>query len=625
MCGIAGDIRWNAQPDENEVKKMVHRLQHRGPDDSGLWRSADKHCVLGHTRLSIIDLSDGGHQPMFDPLTKNAIVFNGEIYNYLDLRKECLQAGERFHSDSDTEVILALYRIHGIHCLSKLRGMFAFGIWDPKQQHLFLARDRVGKKPLNYALLDNGIVFSSELDAITHHKDVSGSIDNSALELYLQLQFIPAPWSIYKEVRKLPPASYAIYRRDGLKIQQYWDVNYKSKIKISEADAIDALEEKVKEAIKIRMRADVPLGALLSGGVDSSLVVALMSGMTSRPVKTFSIGFNESKHSELPYAKAVAEQYGTDHHPKVLHGDIGPHMENLIRHYGEPFADSSAIPSFFVCRTAQAGVTVAMNGDGGDELLGGYPRYWLKPQTITLGDLIARNHSSDKLAKLVSGLPEASSILARARRKWLLRFSNPELQSMMVCAAFWNDTERRQLLGRETSVLHEWRRNWLEGGYASANNPIDQMLWIDNRTYLAGDLLVKMDIASMHCGLEARSPLLDHKLIEFCASLPVNLKVHQSTGKYLLKKLAERNLPCDLIYRKKMGFGIPLSEWLSGTLRTLTEDILLDSTIMSPFDQSVIQRILKEFFMGKIDHSSRIWALLMFGLWHRYSLNARTL
>ncbi len=622
MCGIAGDLRWEDNPKEHKVQAMVHRLRHRGPDDSGVWQSPDKHCILGHARLSIIDLSAAGHQPMVDPVTQNAIVFNGEIYNFLELRKECIQAGERFFSDSDTEVMLVLYRKYGIHFITRLRGMFAFAIWDSTQKCLFLARDRVGKKPLYYALLRNGIVFASELDALVNHPDVSRDMDDEALELYLQLQFVPAPWSIYKAVRKLQPACYAVYNRNGLKTQQYWDVNYKPKIKITEQDALDALEAKLKEAIKLRMKADVPLGALLSGGVDSSLIVALMSGLTSESVKTYSIGFKEDVFNELPYAKTVAEQYSTDHHPDIINGDIEPLMQNLIRHYGEPFADTSAIPSFYVCRTARAGVTVAMNGDGGDELLGGYPRYWLKPQAIVLGRFFGQHGSPDKLATLVAGLPEARSLPARARRKWLLRFANPELQSMMAYAASWNDPEREALLGRKSSVLHEWRRSWFEKVEAFADNPIDRMLWIDNRAYLTGDLLVKMDIASMHCGLEARSPLLDHELIEFCASLPASLKVRRSTGKYLLKKLAERYLPKELIYRRKMGFAPPLSGWLRGSLRKLTEDVLLDRRLMSPFDQNVIQRIMNEFFEHGIDHSARIWSLLMFGLWHRYNLNA---
>ena len=377
MCGIAGELNWRAHASGEAVDAMVSGIGHRGPDDRGLWSSPNGVCVLGHARLSIIDLSPAGHQPMLDVITGNAIVFNGEIYNFQELRKKLVSAGDLFNSHSDTEVILALYRRHGIDCLKFLRGMFALAIWDEKRQRLFLARDRVGKKPLNYAVTKSGLAFCSELHPLSRHPGVDNGMDLEALELYLQCQFIPAPWTIYRGIRKLPPAHYAVYDRSGLKIEKYWEVDYRDKIQISEADALDALEEKLTEAVRLRMIADVPLGALLSGGVDSSVVVALMAKLSNEPVRTFSIGFEEEAFNELPWAQQAAERCGTLHHPDIVKGDVEHLLPKLARHYGEPYADDSAVPSFFVSAVARRHVTVALNGDGGDELLGGYPRYWL--------------------------------------------------------------------------------------------------------------------------------------------------------------------------------------------------------------------------------------------------------
>lgn len=619
MCGIAGHISFKELPSAHHVADLVRGIHHRGPDDSGLWVSPTKDCVLGHARLSIIDLSPLGHQPMVDSETGNSLVFNGEIYNFQTLRKECEAAGDTFRSNSDTEVILALYRRYGVDCLAKLRGMFAFALWDQRYKRLFLARDRVGKKPLNYALSEAGLSFCSELDPLSRHPGIDSGMDMEALELYLQCQFIPAPWTIYRGIRKLPPAHYAIYDRAGLKLEPYWEVDYREKIRISEADALDALEEKLIEAVRLRMIADVPLGALLSGGVDSSVVVALMAKLSKEPVNSFSIGFEEEAFNELPWAQEAAERCGTRHHPEIVKGDVEHLLPMLARHYGEPFADSSAVPSFFVSAMARRQVTVAMNGDGGDELLGGYPRYWLTDSALRISAILGELVSPKHLVDLAPRLLTAKSIPERVMRKLLLQYSNPELRSVLMYAGFWDDPLRRELLpdGSHT-LLPNWRRDWLERAFAHANNPVDRMLWMDNHTYLSGDLLVKMDIASMHCGLETRSPLLDHKVIEFCALLPVELKVRGGTGKYLLKKLAERYLPKELIYRRKMGFAIPVADWLRGKLAPLVDEILFDASLMTPLNGTVIRKTVKEFREQNIDHSSRLWALLMYGLWHRH-------
>ena len=619
MCGIAGELNWTPPADKQAVNAMVSGIAHRGPDDQGLWASPNGACALGHARLSIVDLSPAGHQPMLDPHTGNAIVFNGEIYNFHLLRKDCEAAGDAFQSHTDTEVILALYRRHGVGCLKFLRGMFALAIWDEQHQQLFIARDRVGKKPLNYALTPTSLVFCSELQPLSRHPGVDTGMDLEALELYLQSQFIPAPWTIYRGIRKLPPAHYATYDRNkGLQIAPYWEVDYRDKIRISEADALDALEEKLTEAVRLRMIADVPLGALLSGGVDSSVVVALMAKLNQESVRTFSIGFEEEAFNELPWAQQAAERCGTRHHPEIVQGDVAHLLPKLARHYGEPYADSSAVPSFFVSATARRHVTVALNGDGGDELLGGYPRYWLPASALRLSRLLGGLASPGCLTDLAPRLIGAKTIPQRAMRKLLMQYANPELRSVMMYAAFWNDEERRELLpDSRGELLPNWRRAWLEGAFAHASNPVERMLWYDNRTYLPGDLLVKMDIASMHCGLETRSPLLDHEVIEFCARLPIEFKVRNQVGKYLLKKLAERYFPVDFVHRRKMGFGIPLADWLRGPLRQTLNETLLDAALMAPLSATVIQRTLREFEAGGNNHESRLWALLMFGCWRR--------
>jgi asparagine synthase (glutamine-hydrolysing) len=619
MCGIAGHICFSERPPEHQVAELVRKIRHRGPDDSGQWISPGKECVLGHARLSIIDLSPLGHQPMVDPETGNCIVFNGEIYNFQIHRRNCEAAGDRFYSNSDTEVILALYRRYGIDCLSMLRGMFAFVLWDERNKHLFMARDRVGKKPLNYALTSDGLVFCSEIDPLSRHPAVSRDMDMEALELYLQLQYIPAPWTIYRQLRKLPPAHYAVFDRNGFRIAQYWDVDYRKKVRISEQDALDGLEEKLTEAVRLRMISDVPLGALLSGGVDSSVVVAIMAKLSDEPIRSFSMGFKEEAFNELPYAKQAAEVCGTRHHPEIVGGDVAEMLPLLAMHYGEPYADSSAVPSFFVCQAARRHVTVAMNGDGGDELLGGYPRYWLSPTQLLIASFIPNVLPVKTRAALSSRLSSAASLPARAVRKLLTEYVWPELRSVSMYSAFWNDVDRSFLMGENANseLLQAWRSNWLTQTCGHAGNPVDRMLWYDNRTYLAGDLLVKMDIASMHCGIETRSPLLDHEVIEYCAVLPVEYKVRNRIGKYLLKKLAERYFPLSFVHRKKMGFGIPLAEWLRGPLRQNMEEILRDPNYMAPLDLSTIDAVLSEFLNLQADHSSRLWALLMYGIWRK--------
>ncbi len=629
MCGLAGEVHWAQGVNPVATERMAQGVAHRGPDDQGLWLEADRRCVLAHRRLSIIDLSPLGHQPMLDPLTGNSVVFNGEIYNYRELRKQCQVAGDAFRSESDTEVLLALYRRHGVSFLRFLRGMFAIALWDARHEQLFLARDRVGKKPLNYALTNHGIVFCSEIHPLACHPSVSGEIDLEALELYLQLQAVPAPWTIYRQIRKLPPAHFAVFDRGGLRLERYWNVDYRATARLSEGEALEAFESRLTEAVRFRMISDVPIGALLSGGVDSSVVVALMAKLSGSPVRTFSIGFNESAFNELPYAAQAAEACGTLHRAEVVGGKIEDLLPQVARHYGEPFADSSALPSFRVSDVARQDVKVVLNGDGGDELLGGYSRYAVPDWSIRSGTLLGRMLGPRRLVDLMPLWANARSLPARALRKLAREVLNPEMGSLLMFMGYWNDELRAELMGQSQheQLLPAWRLRWLEEAFRHGHNPIDRMLWLDNRTYLPDDLLVKMDIAAMHCGLEARSPLLDHEVIEFCASLPVKYKVQRRTGKYLLKRLAEKYYPRDFVHRRKMGFGIPVADWLRGPLRRHAEEVILDPATMEPLDRDAIQRswarLTSAAGAAADAEAGRVWALLMYGQWRQLTREVR--
>jgi asparagine synthase (glutamine-hydrolysing) len=503
-----------------------------------------------------------------------------------------------------------------------MRGMFAIALWDAGLKRLFLARDRVGKKPLNYALTSEGLVFASEIGPLARHPAVSPETDFEALELYLQLQSIPAPWTIYRDIRKLPPAHYLLVDQHSCSIACYWNVDYRRKSVVTEEQALEAFEAKLTEAVRLRMISDVPLGALLSGGVDSSVVVALMSKLSGDPVRTFSIGFGEERFNELPYAQSAADRCGTLHHPEIVAGEVGHLLPLIARHYGEPYGDSSAVPSFFVSQVARRHVTVVLNGDGGDELLGGYERYCVRDWAIASGGRMSSMIGPRRLARMVPYLSRSRSTPARAFRKLMREAVSPELGSLMMFQSFWNDHERRGLLNGSGApwAVPEWRERWWTEAFEQASNPIDRMLWQDNRTYLSDTLLVKMDIASMHCGLEARSPLLDQEVIEFCAGLPVELKVNGRVGKYLLKKLAEKYYPAGFVHRKKMGFGIPVAQWLRGPLRGLVEATILDRGLMDPLSQPVIQRSWQALLRGEapVDaNASRIWTLLMYGQWRQ--------
>ena len=465
-----------------------------------------------------------------------------------------------------------------------------------------------------------GLTFCSEIDPLARHPWTDNALDIQALDFFLHLQYVPTPHSIYRGIRKLPAAHYGLFGADGLSIKPYWQINYQDKLQLSEADALDAFEEKLSESIKLRMVADVPVGALLSGGVDSSVVVALMAKFSNTPVHTFNVGFEQKEFDESGYAQEAASICNTLHHSISL---ISPNTEllpTIIQRYGEPYGDSSALPSFIVCAEAHKEVKVVLNGDGGDELLGGYSRYALPSSAINLATWLRRHYPYshiDPIKILSSGrflFPFKK--ISRFSLKYLIL---PDASPLTMYSSCFDDEERTLLLNKSVSEnLSQWRASFYTQSRSLTNNPIDSMLWLDNQIYLPDDLLIKMDIASMHCGLEARSPLLDQQLIEFCARLPVDLKVKHCVGKYLLKKLAERYYPKNFVYRSKMGFGIPLATWLRGPLRNVLGDVLRDPTCMYPLNTKKVENYYQRFIEQNSNDETRIWLLLMYGLWRRY-------
>jgi asparagine synthase (glutamine-hydrolysing) len=626
MCGIAGIVELRHTRAQREIaERMCRLLVHRGPDDEGFY--VGDGVVLGSRRLAIIDLV-GGRQPQANEDGTIRVVLNGEIYNFQDLRNTLQRRGHRFATSSDTEVLVHSYEEYGTEFLHHLRGMFAFALWDERKRQLLLARDRVGKKPLFYAKTENEFVFASELRALLAHPAVSRDIDPTAIDDYLTYGYIPAPKTIFRHVRKLQPGHFLTVQptTQELSNQRYWHLEYTPPLDINEEEAGEMLLEQLTDAVRLRMIADVPLGALLSGGTDSSLVVALMSRLSSRPVKTFSIGFHEQEFNELPYARRVAEFFGTDHHEMVVTPSALEVLPILVRHYGEPFADSSAVPTYYVAKLTRQHVTVALNGDGGDECFAGYERY--------LGSMLAQRYRripkflrKAVLEPVVNALPASSSGRSRFRQarrfidaadqpfadrylRWVTYFSPHEKQNLYTSAF------RSELGGYESG---SWLMELFNRLHVNGDASLDTLLAVDVQSYLPYDLLVKMDVATMANSLEARSPFLDHKLMEFCARLPSRYKLRNLTLKYLLKKVGMKLLPPANLYRRKMGFGVPVGEWLRGELRPMVDQLLLGDGFARRgyFQPAVVREIVARHTSGAENHAYKLWALLWLELWHR--------
>ena len=620
MCGIVGIVNSeNKHVDEALLGRMCDAIRHRGPDDDGFYVNGA--VGLGMRRLSIIDLKSG-KQPIHNQDRTAWIVFNGEIYNYLELRSKLEKLGHTFYTNSDTEAIVHAYDQYGADCPNHLRGMFAFAIWDERTQELFLARDRVGKKPLLYAQLGNDFVFGSEFSALLLHPRVSRDVDHEALHHYLSFMCVPAPLTAYRSIKKLEPGHSLRWKKGEIKLERYWQPDFSHKLEISEAEAGERALEILREAVRVRLMSEVPLGAFLSGGIDSSAVVALMSEASSEPVKTFSIGFEEQDFSELHHARRIAKHVGADHHEFIVRPDAMEVLPVLVEHYGEPYADSSAIPTYYVARETRKHVTVALNGDGGDEAFAGYERY----AAMRLAERYRRLPAPlRKLAiqPAVGLLP--TSELKRSRLRDAKRFiqaaSLPKRDRYLRWVSVFDPQSKQDLYSKdfqhETAKVHS--ADILGSWFAQANGSgiVDAALLTDIMTYLPNDLLVKVDIASMAVSLEARSPFLDHHVIEFAASLPERFKLRGLTTKYLLKQMLHKLLPAENLERRKMGFGVPIGHWFRDQMQSFLRQRLLSERALGRgyFKPEPVRRMVELHTRGERDYAPQLWTLLMLELW----------
>jgi len=620
MCGIAGIVNKDGAPVDRELlTRMNEAIRHRGPDDDGFYFSDG--VGLAMRRLAIIDLAHG-QQPIHNQDRTAWIVFNGEIYNYRELREQLEKLGHQLYTNSDTEAIVHAYDQWGIDCPKYLRGMFAFAIWDERTKSLFLARDRVGKKPLLYAQFDGQLVFGSEFNALLQHPGVSRDVDYEAIHYYLSFICVPAPLTAYRAIRKLEPGHSLLWRNGEVKIERYWQLDFSKKLDISEQEAGERVVDLLREAVRIRLMSEVPLGAFLSGGIDSSAVVALMAQESSERVKTFSIGFEEQDFSELHHARRLAEHVGADHHEFIVRPDAMEVLPTLVEHYGEPFADSSAIPSYYVSRETGRHVTVALNGDGGDECFAGYQRY--------AGMNLAQSYANlpgairdGVIAKVVGALPgfEARQNPLRKAKRFVAAASLPPAERYLRWISAFTDEAKQSLYSRD--FLNETANfrtiGIIEPWFAKANGAgiVDAALLTDTMTYLPNDLLVKMDIASMTVSLEARSPFLDHHLMEFAASLPEKLKLRRLTTKYLLKRVLKKLVPEENLTRSKMGFGVPINHWFRGAMQPFLRETLLSDKALGRglFRPESLRRIIDEHVERRSAHEHRLWSLLMLELW----------
>jgi asparagine synthase (glutamine-hydrolysing) len=621
MCGIAGIVDFDARVDEQTLGRMCNAMEHRGPDAEG--RFVESGVALGMRRLSVIDI-EGGDQPIFSEDENVVVILNGEIYNFKELRADLRRRGHSFSSGADTEVLVHLYEEYGPGLVDHLRGMFCFALWDRRRRRLLLARDRVGKKPLFYAVTGGRISFASELRALLQDAAIAREVQPDALDAYLALQYVPDPWSAISGVRKLPPATVLQFDANGVRATRYWRLQYEPKDEPVDArEKADELWQLLLEATRLRLISDVPVGAFLSGGIDSSAVVAAMSELHGDRVRTFSIAFDEAQYDESAYARMVAQHFGTEHEEFRLRPDALAILPKLARHYGEPFADPSAIPSFALAELTRRHVTVALTGDGGDESFAGYGRHALAMRLRSVDRVPQglRRAVASGTAVAAFGAGQGSR-RARARRL-SAALAAPAWERYARGMSAWGAADRAALLTpafaeslRGPTPEEIYQRVW-DGSPSS--DPLDRVLDVDLETYLPGDLLVKVDIASMAYSLEARSPFLDHRLVEWAARLPASLKLNSGGGKRLLKAALRGKVPDEVLDRPKMGFGVPLSEWFRGSLRDLPSELLLDREAVSRrwLRPSVVEQTIREHRSGAVDHGLRLWVLVQLETWAR--------
>src|SRR5271165_1315960 len=619
MCGIAGVV--SATRESNITEALVHhmcdQIVHRGPDDEGLY-VADG-AGLGMRRLSIIDLS-GGHQPVFNEDRSAWIVYNGEVYNFPELRPELESRGHRFYTKTDTEVIIHLYEEMGADCVKKLRGMFGLAIYDKTKRKLILARDRLGKKPLHYALHKGNLYFASEIKSILAVAPELAEVNSQGLLEYLNYGYVPEPLTAFTGIHKLPSGHLLEFENGEIRIRQYWDLpQYNTHSPKSEEECLEELERRLFEATKIRLISDVPLGAFLSGGTDSSIVVGLMARASSGPVKTFSIGFKKDDFNESDYARIVAKKFETDHHEMILEPDVVHTVEHLTSSLEEPFGDSSMLPTYYVSQMARQHVTVALSGDGGDEIFAGYDRYRIHADRQFFEHVpewarkFFRNQVFPRLPNSMQGRKLSYNITL----PWQERY----VDGLSFLPAFERDTpllsdDFRAIMKRSDDLGNVLRRRFAA---APAKDPVSQILYVDTKTYMVDDILAKVDRMSMLNSLEVRVPILDHVFIEWVTGLPSEWKLRGNTQKYILRKLAERlGVPREALHRPKQGFALPLVHWMRNELKDMLMILLEPRTLQRGyFEAEGIRKLMNDHLYGGKVLTGRIWRLLMFELWHR--------
>jgi asparagine synthase (glutamine-hydrolysing) len=625
MCGLAGFLRTASTPERDAhqrwLESMGQAIIHRGPDAGSTW--LDDAVGLVHRRLSILDLSDAGTQPMVSASERYVIAYNGEIYNFQELRDDLISQGHSFRTRTDTEVLLALYEIHGPECLQLLNGMFALAIWDRSARKLFLARDRLGKKPLYFYEANGQFAFASELKALTPAPFVKKELRHDAIKDFFAYQYIPDPKTIYKNVHKLAPGHWLTTDGTYTHQEQYWDVSFGSPSSASLGELEDGLYNLIDDAVRLRMVSDVPLGAFLSGGIDSSAVVGLMAGHTNKPVTTCAIGFDSKRFDEVHWAKKVAEQFKTDHHEFTVKDNVAESLGNIARFFDEPFADPSFVPTYFVSQLARQKVTVALAGDGGDENFAGYSKYYTDQVENRLRSFIP----TALRRNLFPGLAQLAGLIntgpTRKAKSLLGTLALDPDEAFFITNSFfrrdvWNDLVTGEFK-RETRDYDPADITRAHYKNADTDDHLSSILYTDIKTYLPGDILVKVDRMSMANSLETRAPLLDYRVVEYAAQIPAALKLHGKEKKYILKKAFERMLPDDILYRKKMGFSVPLAEWLRGEVRPLADGIFHSSQggLANLFNMTKVRDLWRLHLNGDNRYTQELWSMIVFELWWR--------
>jgi asparagine synthase (glutamine-hydrolysing) len=633
MCGICGVV---GKADEQLIKNMLARIAHRGPDDEGVYiakTSTQDRVGLGHRRLSIIDLSPAGHEPMPDASGRIWLTYNGEIYNFKELRQELESLGHHFKSNTDAEVIIYAYLEWGRECLTRFNGMFAFAIWDSQDESLFLARDRLGIKPLYYADTPAGFAFASEIKSLIAIPGLDRSPDLAALDQFMTFLWTPDPRTAFRGISKLPPANYLIYREGRVEVSEYWDLKFEEDDSISEAEWAERVREQVARSVRAQMLADVPLGAFLSGGIDSSTIVALMSSFSTLKPTTYTLGFRSEDlrydilEDDVKYARMVGEQFQTDYHETFLEPEVMELLPKLVYHMDEPVADPAIITSYLICRSARERLTVLLSGMGGDEVFAGYPRH-AAVRIAEAYNLIPSFLSRPVVDALPGSRPGRLTALFRNTKKLARSASLPERERYLGFGTYFNEAEKRKLytgeLARAARDFDAYAEHQRYFDRVADEDFVNQMLYVDMKTFLPCLNLTYTDKTSMASSMEVRVPLLDHELVELAARIPAGLKLKGLTGKHILKRAAEAWLPREIIHRKKAGFSAPVRAWLVRDLRDMVEDLLSESTIRTRgyFEYGFVRKLIDDNLSGREDNSLKVFQLLTLELWHRAFIDA---